>query len=95
MNLGNAFALVVFFTGGAVAVLWTVALAVGYVRRVAAKSPLPGQLSTEELDAIRARLAELEQRDVRVEEIEERLDFVERALGRSREGKPLPNPSAK
>ena len=48
------------------------------------------------LDApTRARLAELEQRVVRVEEIEERLDFVERALGRSREAAPLRNPSEK
>jgi hypothetical protein len=35
----------------------------------------------------------LEQRDLRVEELEERLDFVERALGRSREAPPLRNPS--
>jgi hypothetical protein len=34
----------------------------------------------------------LEQRDVRLEETEERLDFVERALGRSREAKPLHDP---
>ena len=95
MNLGNAFALVLFITGGAVVVLWTIALAIGYLRRVDAKSPMPGQLSTEELNAIQARLDELEQRVLRVEEIEERLDFVERALGRSREGRPLPNPSEK
>jgi hypothetical protein len=95
MNLGTFFAMLLFFTGAAVVVVWTIALAIGYVKRVEAKSPLPSQLSTEELDAIRARLAELEQRDVRVEEIEERLDFVERALGRSREGRPLPKPTEK
>jgi hypothetical protein len=50
-------------------------------------------LSAEELDAVRARLAELEQRDVRVEEIEEPLDSVERALGRAREPTPLRSPS--
>jgi hypothetical protein len=95
MNLGNFFAMLLLFTGAAVVVVWTIALAIGYVRRVAAKSPLPGQLSTEERDAIQARLAELEQREVRLEEIEERLDFVERTLGRSREGTALRNPSEK
>ena len=50
-------------------------------------------VSAEELGAIRARLAELEQRDVRVEEIEEPLGFVECALGRAREPTPLRNPS--
>ena len=93
--IGNFFLAVLSLTGGAVVVLWTIALAVGYVRRLAAKSPLPGQLSAEELDAIRARLADLEQRSVRQEEMEERLDFVERALGRSREAAPLRNPSEK
>ena len=95
MHLSNFFFAVLDLTGGAVIVLWTTALAIGYVRRQAAKSPLPGELSAEELDAIRARLAELEQRSVRQEEIEERLDFVERALGRSREGTALRNPSEK
>lgn len=65
-----------------------------HVKRLPTKSA-PGQLSAEELDAIRARLAELEQRDVRVEEIEERLDFVERALGRSRDAATLRNPLEK
>ena len=95
MNLGEFVAVLLFFTGAAVVVVWSIALSIGYVRRVAAKSPLPGQLSTEELDAIRVRLAELEQRDLRVEEMAERLDFVERALGRSREPAPLRNPSEK
>ena len=79
---------VLSLTGGAVAVVWAIALAAGYVRRLAAKSPLPGQLSAEELDAMQSRLAELEQRVARVEEIEERLDFMERALA-------LRNPSEK
>jgi hypothetical protein len=95
MGLGSFFVMLLSFTGAAVAVLWTIALAVTYARRAAAKTPTPGQLSAEELEAIRARLAELEQRDVRVEEIEERLDFVERALGRSREAPQFRNPSEK
>src|SRR5689334_21817145 len=73
MGLGSFFAMLLSFTGAAVVILWTIALAATYARRAAAKTPIPGQLSAEELEAIRARLAELEQRDVRVEEIEERL----------------------
>ncbi len=95
MDLRAFLAMLFSFTGAAVVVLWTIAFAVGYAKRVAAKSTPPGQLSAEELEVIRARLAELEQRDVRVEEIEERLDFVERALGRSREAPQLRNPSEK
>jgi hypothetical protein len=94
-NIVEGVIAVLSLTGGAVVVVWTIALAAGYARRQAAKSPLPGQLSAEELDAIRAHLAELEQRSMRQEEIEERLDFVERALGRSREAAPLRNPSEK
>lgn len=94
MNLGEFFFMLLSFTGAAIAVVAAIAMALGYVKRLPARSA-PGQLSAEEVDAIRARLAELEQRDLRVEEIEERLDFVERALGRSREAKPLRNPSEK
>jgi len=65
-----------------------------HVKRLQSRSAA-GQLSAEELDDIRARLAELEQRDQRVEELEERLDFVERALGRAREAPSLRNPSEK
>jgi hypothetical protein len=94
MNMGNFFFMLLSFTGAAVTVIAAVALAAGYAKRLGARSA-PGQLSAVELDAIRARLADLEQRDGRVEEIAERLDFVERALGRSREGTPLRNPSEK
>lgn len=91
MNL-STFLVVFSFTGAAVAVIGAVVLAIGRVRRMPA-SLAPGQVSTEELDDVRARLAELEQRGVRLEEVEERLDFVERVLGRSREAKPLRNPT--
>ncbi len=94
MDMGAFFFMLLSFTGAAVTVVWAVALALGYVKRLPGRSA-PGQLSAEEVDAIRARLIELEQRDLRVEEIEERLDFVERALGRSREAPPLRNPSEK
>ena len=89
MNLGTFFVMLVSFTGAAVTVIWTVALAIGRLKRVSPGSP--GPLTPEELDDIRARLAELEQRDARVEEIEERLDFVERVLGRARESNALPD----
>ncbi|HVH08684.1 MAG TPA: hypothetical protein VM736_02715 [Gemmatimonadales bacterium] len=93
MDLGSFFFMILSFTGAAVTVVWAIALALGYVKRLPGRSAVG--LSPEELDAIRARLADLEQREVQVEELEERLDFVERALGRVRESKPLPNPSEK
>lgn len=89
MNLGSFFFMLLSFTGAAVTVVWSIALAAAYAKRTAAKSTVPSQLSNEEFEAVRARLEELEHRELRVEEIEERLDFVERALGRSREAKPL------
>ncbi len=92
MNLGSFFFMVLSFTGAAVTIIWASALAIGYLKRHAARSS-PGQMSAEELDEFRARLAELERRDGRVGEIEERLDFVERVLGQAREAKPLRNPS--
>lgn len=92
MNLGNFFAMLIGFTAAGVTLLAAIALAIRFARRAPEAS---GQLSAEELDAIRARLDELEQRDLRMEEIEERLDFVERTLGRSREAAQLRNPSDK
>ena len=94
MDLSTFLVMLLSFTGAAVTVIWVVVLGIGYVKRHAARSA-PGQLLPEELDDLRARLAELEQRDVRVEEIAERLDFLERVVGQSREAKPLRNPSEK
>lgn len=94
MNLSTFLVMLLSFTGAAATVIWVVVLAIGHVKRQAARSA-PGRLSAEEIDDIRARLAELEQRDVRVGEIEERLDFMERVLGQSREAKPLRDPSGK
>ena len=93
MDLGSFFFMLLSFTGAAVTVVWAIALALGYVKRLPGRSATG--LSAEELEAIRARLAEFEQRELRVEEIEERLDFVERALGSVRESKRLPNPQEK
>lgn len=92
MDLSTFLVVLLSFTGAAVTVIGAVVLAIGRVRRMPA-SLAPGQVSTEELDDLRARLAELELRGVRLEEVEERLDFVERVLGRSREAKPLRNPT--
>ena len=94
MNYSAFFFMVLSFTGAAVTVVAAITLALGYLKRLPTRSA-PGQLTAEELDAIRAHLVELEQRVMRVEEIEERLDFMERALGRSREAAPLRNPSEK
>lgn len=94
MNLSTFLVMLLSFTGAAATVIWVTVLAVGHLKRQAASSA-PGRLSAEELDDIRARLAELEQRDVRVGEIEERLDFMERVLGQSRAAKPLRDPSEK
>lgn len=91
MNLGTFLVMLLSFTGAAVTVIGTIVLAIGHIRRL--PSSAPGHLSAEELDAMRERLAELEQREVRVEEIEERLDFVERVLGRAREAQPLRDPN--
>ena len=94
MDLSTFLVMLLSFTGAAVTVIWVIVLAIGRVKRQAVRLA-PGQLSAEELDEIRPRLAELEHREVRIEEIEERLDFVERVLGQSREAKPLRNPSEK
>jgi hypothetical protein len=91
MNLGSFFFMLLSFTGAVVIVVSVIAY---HVKRLPSRSAA-GQLSAEELDDLRARLAELEQRDLRVEELEERLDFVERALGRAREAPSLHNPSEK
>lgn len=92
MDLSTFLVVLFSFTAAAVTVIGAVVLAIGRVRRQSANLA-PSQVSTEELDDLRARLAELEQRGVRLEEVEERLDFVERVLGRSREAKSLRNPT--
>ena len=90
MNLGSFFFMLLCFTGAAVVVVLAVAWAVRYVKQ-SPKTRDP--VAEQELDAIRSRLAELEQHDGRMLEIEERLDFVERALSRPREAAPLRNPA--
>ena len=48
--------------------------------------------SVNELEEIRTRMELLEAREAQVEELEERLDFLERVLPAIREGKPLSIP---
>lgn len=86
MDIGQFLIMLGAFTGAAVTILWTIVLAIGRVKRMGG-TPGAEQLTAAEIDAIRAWLAEPDHRDVRVEQLEERLDFVERVLGRSRESK--------
>ena len=88
MNIGEFLIMLLAFTGAAVTILWTIVAAIGRVKRME-RTAGPGQLTPEEIDAIRAWLAEQDHSDVRVEQLEERLDFVERMLGRTREAQKL------
>jgi hypothetical protein len=88
MNIGEFLIMLLAFTGAAVTILWTIVAAIGRVKRMGG-TPGPGQLTAEEIDAIRAWLAEQDHTDTRVEQMEERLDFVERMLGRTREAQKL------
>ena len=81
MDLPTFLVILASFTGAAVAVVGAIGWAVGHVKRLPGGTAT-GQPSPAELDALRERLAALEQRDLRVIEIEERLDFMERVLGR-------------
>jgi mono/diheme cytochrome c family protein len=91
-DLGAFLVMLLAFTGAAVTILWTIVAAIGRVKRMRG-TPGPGQFTPEEIEAIRAWLAEQDHRDVRLEQLEERLDFVERVLGRTREQQQLGNPS--
>jgi hypothetical protein len=88
MNIGEFLIMLLAFTGAAVTILWTIVAAIGRVKRMGGTAG-PGQLTAEEVDAIRAWLAEQDHTDIRVEQLEERLDFVERMLGRTREAQKL------
>lgn len=89
--MGDFVVVMVTVTGVGIAFLAAVTLARGYVRRLPERSAA-GHLSHEELDALRARLDALEQRE---QETEERVDFVERALSQSREARRLRDTSEK
>jgi hypothetical protein len=88
MNIGEFLIMLLAFTGAAVTILWTIVAAIGRVKRMGG-TPAPGQLTAEEIEAIRAWLAQQDHTDVQVEQLEERLDFVERVLGRTREAQKL------
>ncbi len=57
------------------------------VKRVQSGPARPG--GAGELDEIRERLQSLEARELRVAELEERLDFAERLLTRERDAPPI------
>jgi tetrahydromethanopterin S-methyltransferase subunit G len=94
MDIGSFLIMLLSFTGAAVTVIWVIVLAIGRVKRMEASAGL-ASLTADELEDLRTRLSELEQRDVRMEELAERLDFVERVLGRSREGQQIGGPNDK
>ena len=87
-DIGNFLIMLLAFTGAAVTILWTIVAAIGRVKRMGGM-PGQNQLTAEEIEAIRAWLAEQDHTDVRVEQLEERLDFVERVLGRTKEAQKL------
>lgn len=87
-DIGAFLVMLLAFTGAAVTVLWTIVAAIGRVKRMGG-TPGAGQLTAEEIEAIRAWLAEQGHSDIRMEQLEERLDFVERVLGRTREAQKL------
>lgn len=58
-------------------------IAQGYGRRLAAKAG--DDAAKQEMDELRGRVAELEAREARLLELEERLDFTERLLARGGE----------
>lgn len=88
------------FVKGIIAIVVAVAVPVaGYAAVVATRAIWvkgePGQLGDatairEELEQLRARLAELEGVPDRVAELEERIDFSERLLTQQRESERLP-----
>ena len=75
----------------AAVVLITYPLIRGLARRLEGKraGPDPGLLA--EMEELRSRVVELEQRQVLVHELEERLDFTERLLAQQREQARLPH----
>lgn len=66
-------------------VLWPLARALA--RRIEGKSIDPGLVN--EVGQLRARVAELEESQHRLLELEERVDFSERLLTQGREGQPV------
>jgi hypothetical protein len=58
-------------------------------RRINARSALPG-LEPDEVEALRAQTVEVDDLRARLLEVEERLDFTERLLADAREGGRLP-----
>lgn len=94
MDIGGFLVMLIAFTGAAVTVIWVISQSVMRLKRMDTASGA-NQLTPEEIDAIRAWLTEQDHGDARIAELEERLDFMERVLGRAREAQQLENPSEK
>ena len=94
MNIGGFLVMLIAFTGAAVTVIWVISQSIMRLKRMDAMTGAH-QLTPEEIDAIRAWLVEQNHGDARIAELEERLDFMERVLGRAREAQQLENPSEK
>ena len=83
----GVFMLVCFaFVGGFVAVFWPLMRAIA--RRIEGKGRTDPAL-LEELDHLRARMADLEAMQMRMGELEERVDFTERLLAQKSESREL------
>jgi hypothetical protein len=75
--------------GEGVAIVGAVSLVVFGIRRQWALKHLPasttGEIASRQMAELEARMAEMDQLQFRVQELEERLDFAERLLAQARE----------
>lgn len=83
-SLGDAAAVVIVLAilGTALVIVWPL------IRALARRLEGGGSASAElqaEVEALRGRVHQLEESQLRVAELEERLDFAERVLGQARE----------
>lgn len=65
------------------------------LRRQARSQLTTGEVAAERIHGLEQRVAELESAQVRVYELEERLDFAERLLAREADGRKLPAPEVR
>lgn len=75
----------------AVVLMLTLPLVRALARRIEGKHLAPDPGLQAELEDLRSRVGELEQQQVRVHELEERIDFTERLLAQQREQARLPH----
>lgn len=75
----------------AVVFMLTLPLVKAIARRIEGKHPAPDPTLLAEVEDLRIRVAELEQQQGRMHELEERIDFTERLLAQQREQARLPH----